>query len=168
MASLRNQMSPSGADLPGDVADPADGRQRDAPGSSRPAAADSGEPFFSVTALARDLGVTARTIRFYEDKGLIAPGRAGAMRVYTRRDRARLMLILRGKRLGFSLREVGDYLDLYDMDPGQGAQLRLLVKKVRDRLDLLGEQRRALEETIAELTDIEAAATAALARETAG
>jgi len=128
-----------------------------------PAAAGNGEaPFFSVTALARDLGITARALRFYEDKGLVAPGRAGAMRVYTRRDRARLILILRGKRLGFSLREIREYLDLYDMDPGQGAQLRLLLVRVRDRLERLAAQRRALEDTIAELQDIEAAAAAAM------
>src|SRR5271170_1250244 len=72
---------------------------------------------FSVSQLAGQLGVTARTIRFYEDKHLISPQRAGTTRVYTPRDRARLTLILRGKRLGFSLREVKEFLDLYDAVP---------------------------------------------------
>ncbi|TCT03473.1 MerR family transcriptional regulator [Aquabacter spiritensis] len=119
------------------------------------------DTFFTVTELARDLGVTARTIRFYEDKGLIAPRRAGTIRVYTRRDRARMVLILRGKRLGFSLREIKEYLDLYDVDPTQSEQNRLLLKKVRDRLASLEDQRIALEETILELKEVEAQTLAA-------
>ncbi len=113
------------------------------------------DTFFTVTELARDLAVTPRTIRFYEDKGLISPRRAGTMRVYTKRDRARMVLILRGKRLGFSLREIKEYLDLYDMDPSQSEQMRMLLKKVQTRLESLEDQRLALEETIAELKEIE-------------
>ncbi|MFG1183217.1 MULTISPECIES: MerR family transcriptional regulator [Xanthobacter] len=124
------------------------------------------DTFFTVTQLARDLSVTPRTIRFYEDKGLITPRRAGTMRVYTKRDRARMALILRGKRLGFSLREIKDYLDLYDLDPSQSEQIRLLLKQVQDRLEMLEDQRLALEETIIELKDIEEQAMAALASET--
>ncbi len=124
------------------------------------------DTFFTVTQLARDLSVTPRTIRFYEDKGLITPRRAGTMRVYTKRDRARMALILRGKRLGFSLREIKDYLDLYDLDPSQGEQIRLLLKQVQDRLEMLEDQRLALEETIIELKDIEEQALSALAGET--
>ena len=119
--------------------------------------------FYTVTELAQDLGVTARTIRFYEDKGLIAPQRAGSTRVYTPRDRARMVLILRGKRLGFTLREIKDYLDLYDVDLTQREQLRLLLKSVRNRIAGLIEQRDALEQTLTELRDIEAQASAALA-----
>ena len=121
------------------------------------------DTFFTVTELARDLAVTPRTIRFYEDKGLITPRRAGTMRVYTKRDRARMVLILRGKRLGFSLREIKEYLDLYDMDPSQAEQLRMLLKKVQDRLEMLEDQRLALEETIVELKEIEDQALATLA-----
>jgi DNA-binding transcriptional MerR regulator len=124
------------------------------------------DTFFTVTQLARDLSVTPRTIRFYEDKGLITPRRAGTMRVYTKRDRARMALILRGKRLGFSLREIKDYLDLYDLDPSQSEQIRLLLKQVQDRLEMLEDQRLALEETIIELKDIEEQALSALASET--
>ncbi|MFG1393927.1 MerR family transcriptional regulator [Xanthobacter agilis] len=121
------------------------------------------DTFFTVTELARDLAVTPRTIRFYEDKGLITPRRAGTMRVYTKRDRARMVLILRGKRLGFSLRDIKDYLDLYDMDPTQSEQMRLLLKKVESRLEMLEDQRLALEETIAELKDIQDQTLAGLA-----
>lgn len=131
----------------------------------RSGAAALTDTFFTVTELARDLSVTPRTIRFYEDKGLIAPRRAGTMRVYTKRDRARMVLILRGKRLGFSLREIKEYLDLYDIDPSQGSQLRLLLNRVRERLEGLEDQRLALEESIDELKEIEAQALAALARE---
>ena len=74
------------------------------------------EKLYSVTELAKELGVTPRAIRFYEAKGLITPQRAGGTRVYTHRDRGRLILILRGKKLGFSLREIKDYLDLYVVD----------------------------------------------------
>lgn len=120
------------------------------------------DTFFTVTELARDLAITPRTIRFYEDKGLITPRRAGNIRVYTKRDRARMVLILRGKRLGFSLREIKEYLDLYDIDPSQTEQIRLLLKKVRTRLDMLEDQRLALEESILELKDIEEQTLAAL------
>lgn len=117
---------------------------------------------YSVSQLARQLGVTARTIRFYEDKGLINPSRAGTTRVYTPRDRARLMLILRGKRLGFSLREIKDYLDLYDIDPTQHTQVKQLLTGVRKRIAKLQEQRAALEQSLAELADIERQAEGAL------
>jgi DNA-binding transcriptional MerR regulator len=118
-----------------------------------------GEPagqFYSVTQLALDLGVTARTIRFYEDKGLIAPRRAGNNRVYTQRDRARMILILRGKKLGFSLREIKEFLDLYDVDPTQAKQLRLLLKAVHERIVQLEDQRVALDQALGELRDVEA------------
>jgi DNA-binding transcriptional MerR regulator len=118
-----------------------------------------GEPagqFYSVTQLALDLGVTARTIRFYEDKDLISPRRAGNNRVYTQRDRARMILILRGKKLGFTLREIKEYLDLYDVDPTQAKQLRLLIQAVHDRIVQLEDQRVALDEALGELRDVEA------------
>jgi len=117
---------------------------------------ESAGQFYSVTQLALDLGVTARTIRFYEDKGLISPRRAGNNRVYTLRDRARMILILRGKKLGFSLREIKEYLDLYDVDPTQAKQLRLLLKAVHERIAQLDDQRIALDEALGELRDVEA------------
>ncbi|MBV9654272.1 MAG: MerR family DNA-binding transcriptional regulator [Acetobacteraceae bacterium] len=119
---------------------------------------------YSVTELGSDLGVSARTIRFYEDKALIAPQRAGGARVYTARDRARMVLILRGKRLGFSLREIKEYLDLYDQDRTQREQIQVLLRSVRDRMGALQQQEAAIEQTLAELRDIERQATEALAR----
>lgn len=122
-----------------------------------------GDAFNTVTQLARDLGITARTIRFYEDKGLITPERAGSTRIYTARDRGRMILILRGKRLGFTLREIKEYLDLYNADHTQAGQIRALLGGVHKRLEMLREQRRALETTIDELEDIERQAKDALA-----
>jgi DNA-binding transcriptional MerR regulator len=121
------------------------------------------DTLYTVTQLAKDLGVTARTVRFYEDKGLLTPQRAGNTRVYTHRDRARLILILRGKRLGFSLREIKEYLDLYDADPTQQEQLRALLKRIQTRIGSLVDQERALVETLAELRAIEQQAQDALA-----
>ncbi len=123
-----------------------------------------GEKGISVTRLARELGITARTLRFYEDRGLITPLRAGNARIYAPRDRARMILILRGKRLGFSLREIKEYLDLYAADQTGTEQLRVLRAAVASRLASLLEQRKALEETIAELQDIHSQTEAALAQ----
>jgi DNA-binding transcriptional MerR regulator len=132
-------------------------------GLLKEAQAESAGQFYSVTQLALDLGVTARTIRFYEDKRLISPRRAGNNRVYTLRDRARMILILRGKKLGFTLREIKEYLDLYDVDPTQAKQLRLLLKAVHDRIVQLEDQRVALDEALGELRDVEAQTHIALA-----
>ncbi len=118
---------------------------------------------YTVNQLAEELGVTPRAIRFYEAKGLIAPARAGTTRVFEKRDRARLMLVLRGKRLGFSLAEIREYLDLYDAGRGQAGQVSLLLQKTRDRIAELEQQRRDLEQTLSELRDIESQAEAALA-----
>jgi DNA-binding transcriptional MerR regulator len=117
---------------------------------------------YSVTQLGVDLGVSARTIRFYEDKGLISPRRAGNNRVYTFRDRARMILILRGKKLGFTLRDIKEYLDLYDADPTHAKQLRLLLTAVRSRILRLEDQRRALDEALGELLEVETQAREAL------
>jgi len=113
------------------------------------------EKIYSVTELAKDLGVTPRTIRFYEDQGLVSPQRAGNTRVYSHRDRARMILILRGKRLGFTLRDIKEFLDLYVVDTTQVEQMQLLITKVRSRIKLLEDQRQALELSLHELRDIE-------------
>ncbi|MGC2855558.1 MerR family transcriptional regulator [Novispirillum sp. DQ9] len=120
------------------------------------------EQFYTVTELAAQLGVTPRTIRFYEVKGLLTPRRVGTTRVYTHRERARMILILRGKRLGFSLRDIKEYLDLYVVDHERIEQVQHLLKKVRTRRTDLEDQRKALEETLTELDEIERQATAAL------
>lgn len=116
------------------------------------------EKIYSVTELARDLGVTPRTIRFYEDQGLIAPQRAGNTRVYTHRDRARMILILRGKQLGFSLRDIKEYLDLYVLGATQTEQIQHLARKARERIDQLEAQLQAVKTTLSELKEIERAA----------
>jgi len=116
---------------------------------------ESAGQFYSVTQLALELGVSARAIRFYEDKDLISPRRAGNNRVYTQRDRARMILILRGKKLGFSLREIKEYLDLYDADPTGAKQLRLLLKSTRDRIAQLEDQRVALDAALRDLREVE-------------
>jgi DNA-binding transcriptional MerR regulator len=108
-----------------------------------------------IQRVACDLGITPRTLRFYEDKGLIEPQRVGTTRIYTRREVARMQLILRGKRLGFSLKEIKLFLDLYDADPQHVEQMRALAGRARERADELEHQRRALDLTISELHQIE-------------
>ncbi len=109
---------------------------------------------FAIADLAKEFGISTRAIRFYESKGLLKPERVGSTRVFRRRDRARLILILRGKRLGFSLRDISEYLSLYDADNTRTAQVKLLVDKVDSRLDLLRAQLTDLETTISELSEI--------------
>ncbi|HEY0917700.1 MerR family DNA-binding protein [Devosia sp.] len=108
---------------------------------------------FAIADLAREFGISTRAIRFYESKGLLHPDRVGGTRVFRRRDRARLILILRGKRLGFSLRDISDYLSLYDAH-SQTAQVNLLIDMVDQRLELLEGQLHDLQTTIAELREI--------------
>ena len=118
-------------------------------------AAPDSESLFSITELAEELGLTARAIRFYESKGLVKPRRAGMTRVYTHRERARLMIVLRGKRLGFSLAEIQEFLDLYDVDPTHESQAKLLLEGVRQRIAQMESQQHDLELTLDELRDIE-------------
>ena len=107
---------------------------------------------FAIADLAREFGISTRAIRFYEVKGLLSPERVGATRIFRRRDRARLILILRGKRLGFSLRDISDYLSLYDANRSQ--QVSLLIDKVDERLASLEGQLLDLQTTISELREI--------------
>lgn len=106
---------------------------------------------YSITDLSEEFGVTARALRFYEDEGLIAPERQGLARIYSRRDRARLAWILRGKRVGFSLTEIREMIDLYDADEAHEAQRRVTVDKCRARIDLLTRQKEDIDAAIAEL-----------------
>jgi DNA-binding transcriptional MerR regulator len=94
---------------------------------------------------------------------LLSPSRAGNNRVYAARDRARMILILRGKQLGFSLREIKDYLDLYDVDPTHAKQIGLLLKAVQTKIASLEDQRVALDQTLDELRGVQSQARAALA-----
>ncbi|MDG2319337.1 MAG: MerR family DNA-binding transcriptional regulator [Rhodospirillaceae bacterium] len=117
------------------------------------------DPLYSTNQLAEDAGVTARTIRFYESRGLLRPQLAGSTRVYTYRDRARLALILRGKRLGFSLGEIAEYLDLYEADPDHVSQLHHVRHKARERADDLRSKLLDIEASLEELEQIELDAT---------
>ena len=121
----------------------------------------------TITELAREAGVTARAIRFYESKGLLTPRRAGNTRIYTHRERGRLQLILRGKRLGFSLTDIGEYLDLYDADPAQHDQIVLLLDKVNNRIGELESQKADINDTLKELSSVRAQALAAMQDESA-
>lgn len=117
-----------------------------------------------IQEVAKELGVTMRALRFYEDKGLIAPQRVGTTRIYGRREVARVQLVLRGRRLGFTVREIKEFLDLYDADPEHVEQRRRFTLRVRERLDELEHRRAALDETIEELRALEREALADLAK----
>ena len=109
----------------------------------------------TITELAKEFAVTTRTIRFYEDEGLISPERRGTQRIYHPRDRVRLKLILRGKRLGFSLRDIREIIDLYDTEIGEVGQLDYFLKKISERRDELLQKQRDIELTLRELVEVE-------------
>jgi len=106
---------------------------------------------FTIGELAREFDVTLRALRFYQDKGLLHPRRRGQTRIYSRRDRARLKLILMGKRVGFSLREIREVLDLYDLKDGQVTQLKVAEEKFRTQLQKLEAQKADIDLAITDL-----------------
>lgn len=112
-------------------------------------------PTWSITELAQEFGVTLRTIRFYEDRGLVSPERRGTSRVFHPRDRVRLALVLRGRRLGFSLDEIATIVDMYDAEPGEAGQLRYLLEQIDVRRTDLEQRRKDIDETLAELDEVE-------------
>jgi DNA-binding transcriptional MerR regulator len=112
------------------------------------------EDYTRIGEMAKMFSVTLRTLRFYEDKGLLSPKRDGSTRLYTRRDRARLKLILLGRKVGFSLRDVKQIMDLYDPKGANTKQLRLMLDKSDKQLGRLQKQRTALDEAITELSDL--------------
>lgn len=114
-----------------------------------------GEPTFTITELAREFGVTPRAIRHYEAQGLIFPERAGQQRVYSKRDRTRLKLTLRGKRLGLALTEIKELIDMYDHAPDESSQLVKLLAVLATRRAALQQQREDIEAVLAELEDFE-------------
>jgi len=118
---------------------------------------------YAIAELAKEFGISTRAIRFYESKGLLSPERVGGTRVFRRRDRARLILILRGKRLGFSLRDISEYLSLYDAQ-SQTAQVSMLIDLVDSRIDLLERQFTDLQTTLSELREIRKLASERLAQ----
>ncbi len=113
---------------------------------------DHTDDFVRIGEMAKQFGVTLRTLRFYEDKGLLNPKRDGATRLYTRRDRARLKLILLGRKVGFSLREVKQMIDLYDPTGSNTRQLRLTLDKSEKQLARLQKQRALIDDAMNELT----------------
>ncbi len=108
---------------------------------------------YSITQLSEEFSVTPRAIRFYEDRGLLRPKREGQTRIYSQRDWVRLLLILRGKRVGFSLAELREILDLYDLGDGQTEQIRRTLATAHNKLVSLERQRQDIDQTIVELTN---------------
>lgn len=112
------------------------------------------ERTWTISELAAEFATTLRTIRFYEDEGLLEPERSGQTRVFRERDRVRLQLILRGKRLGFTLSEIAQVINMYDETPGERGQLVFLIADIDARRQSLLEKRRDLDEALAELDDL--------------
>lgn len=121
-------------------------------GPSEAGMAKTAKTTFTIGDLAREFGTTLRTLRFYEDKGLLHPKRDGQQRLYSRRDRARLNLILRGKRVGFSLNDIREMLDLYDLRDGQVTQMRVALAKFGSQVKTLQAQKADIEDAISDLT----------------
>ena len=113
------------------------------------------EASYSIAELSREFDITPRTIRYYEDQGLLFPKRAGLQRVYTKRDRTRLKLTLRGKRLGLSLAEIKDLIDMYDTARDESTQLTRFLKVLAARRALLEQQREDIEAVLAEVCALE-------------
>lgn len=111
---------------------------------------------WTIAQVAQEFGVTHRTVRHYEELGLIAPERSGTQRIYHRRDRTRLSLIMRGKRLGFPLEEIRRIIDMYDEQPGESGQLRYLLDQIARQRAELEARRQDIEQTLAELARVEA------------
>lgn len=122
------------------------------------------EQTWTIAQIAEEFAITHRAVRHYEELGLISPERRGTVRVYHRRDRTRLALILRGKRLGFPLEEIRTIIDLYDAPRGRRSQLEYVLTQIDERRADLEARRRDLDEALAELTTFEARCRADLAR----
>ncbi len=120
---------------------------------------------FTISDLSAEFDVTARALRFYEDEGLIAPERRGTQRIYSHRDRARLAWILRGKRVGFSLGEIREMIDLYDVGDGRRLQRQVAIDRGLARIALLEAQKRDIDAAIHELTDFVAVLEAGRAQD---
>lgn len=127
------------------------------------APAESDQPW-PIARVATEFGLTHRTVRHYEDLGLIHPERRGSARLYHRRDRTRLALVLRGRRLGFPLQEIAKILDMYDEQPGESGQLGYLLGQISARRQALERRRQDIEDSLAELDQLERRCRRDLAR----
>ena len=113
----------------------------------------SGREHYTISDLTAEFDVTARALRFYEDEGLIAPQRSGLTRIYSKRDRARLAWIMRAKNVGFSLVEIRELIDLYDLGDGRVEQRRVTVERCEEKIAKLKQQRDDIDSSISELTE---------------
>src|SRR5205823_14050220 len=111
----------------------------------------AGQEIFTIRELTKEFGISARTLRFYEEKALVAPRRDRQDRLYSRRDRTRLRYVLMGKAVGFSLEEVREMLDLYDLGDGQVTQLRVALGKFKEQIGRLQRQKAEIDRAIVEL-----------------
>lgn len=124
------------------------------PSATRPSSDDSAlaQRTWSISELTAEFNVTARALRFYEDEGLLAPERQGLTRIYRKRDRARLVWILRARNVGFSLAEIRELIDLYDIGDGRIEQRRVAIERCREKVAKLVHHRAEIDAAIAELT----------------
>ncbi len=110
---------------------------------------------FSISELGKEFGITARAMRFYEDKGLLSPRRCGQRRIYSRADRTRLILVMRGRRLGWPLDEIRAVIDMYDTSEGELKQLEYTCEKIAERRQRLLQQQRDIESSLRDMLEIE-------------
>jgi DNA-binding transcriptional MerR regulator len=120
-----------------------------------PSPADRAAPTWSISDLAQEFALTTRAIRFYEDEGLLSPRRKGTTRIYGERERTRIKLILRGKRLGLSLSEIGELFDLYEATRSERPQLAKFLQMLSDRRAMLAQQREDIDAVLAEIGSLE-------------
>lgn len=119
--------------------------------------------YYSITELTREFGISTRTLRFYEDEGLIHPMRRGRTRLFRPSDRHLVRQIIRGRRLGFSINEIREIIQIYREPPGEVGQLKLMIARIAEKRETLRQRRRDLEETIDELDTAEEACVERLA-----
>ncbi len=121
------------------------------------------DKYYSITELTREFGISTRTLRFYEDEGLIHPERRGRTRLYRMADRRLVREILRGRRIGFTIAEIREIIQVYKDPPGEAGQLRLLMKRVEEKREDLRQKRKDIDDTMAELDNVEEACLTRLA-----
>jgi DNA-binding transcriptional MerR regulator len=121
------------------------------------------DKYYTITELTREFGISTRTLRFYEDEGLIHPERRGRTRLFRAADRRLIVEILRGRRIGFTVSEIREIIQIYKEPPGEMGQLKLLMKRVDEKRDELRQKRKDIDETLVELDNVEEACLTRLA-----